>query len=66
MRIHLLSDLHLEFAPFVPPRSEVDCVVLAGDVGTKATGFRWIRESFSDVPVIYVIFSRCRSTGAAI
>ena len=35
MSIHLLSDLHLEFAPFVPPRPEVDCVVLAGDIGTN-------------------------------
>ncbi|WP_043588738.1 metallophosphoesterase family protein [Geminisphaera colitermitum] len=55
MRIHLLSDLHLEFAPFVSPRIEVDCVVLAGDIGTRATGLRWIRETYSGVPVIYVL-----------
>lgn len=55
MRLHVLSDLHLEFAPFVAPRTEADCVVLAGDVGTRATGLRWIRETYPDVPVIYVL-----------
>lgn len=55
MRLHLLSDLHLEFAPFVPPRPAVDCVVLAGDIGTRASGLRWIRETYPDVPVVYVL-----------
>ena len=36
MRLHILSDLHLEFEPFTPPAVEADVVILAGDVGTGA------------------------------
>ncbi len=54
MRIHVLSDLHLEFGPFAPPRVEAEVVVLAGDIDRGRRGVRWARESFADVPVVYV------------
>lgn len=53
MRIHLLSDLHLEFAPFVPEDVEVDVVILAGDIDVKNRGAPWAKQAFA-CPVLYV------------
>ena len=36
MKLQILSDLHLEFAGFEPPRPDADVVVLAGDIGVGA------------------------------
>jgi len=55
MRLHILSDLHLEFEPFTPPAVEVDVVILAGDVGTGRNGLKWALKTFPDRPVIYVL-----------
>jgi Icc-related predicted phosphoesterase len=55
MRIHVLSDLHLEFAPFQHNNVEADVVVFAGDVHTGANGIKWILQTFPDRPVIYVL-----------
>jgi hypothetical protein len=55
MRLHILSDLHLEFAPFAPPAVEADAVVLAGDVSTGRNGLKWALKTFPDRPVIYVL-----------
>jgi predicted phosphodiesterase len=55
MRLHILSDLHLEFEPFTPPAVEADAVVLAGDIHTGRNGLRWAVETFPDRPVIYVL-----------
>lgn len=55
MRLHVLSDLHLEFAPFQPPATEADVIVLAGDIHTGANGLRWIAETFPERPVLYVL-----------
>jgi len=54
MRIHVLSDLHLEFAPYVPPELDVDVVVLAGDIHVGLSAIPWAQEQFKDIPVIYV------------
>lgn len=54
MRLHILSDLHLEFANFVPPVTDADVVVLAGDIHLGREGRRWIRQHFVDRPVVYV------------
>lgn len=54
MRIHVLSDLHTEFAPFEPPPVNADVVVLAGDIGLKLHGLDWARSTFPTTPVIYV------------
>lgn len=59
MRILILSDLHIEFASFTPPKFlDYDVVVLAGDIhnpGHKAL-FWARRESVfgPDVPIVYV------------
>ncbi len=53
MRIHLLSDLHNEFDPFIPETLNCDVVILAGDIDLKTRGVEWARQSFSG-PVLYV------------
>jgi predicted phosphodiesterase len=55
MRLHILSDLHLEFgaAPEIPP-TNADAVVLAGDIHLGRDGCCWARKQFPDKPVIYV------------
>ena len=55
MRLHILSDLLLEFEPFTPPAVEADVVILAGDVGTGRNGLKWALKTFPDRPVIYVL-----------
>lgn len=54
MRIHVLSDLHIEFGPIHLPEVEADLVILAGDIHTKLNGIRWIRDNIPDTPVIYL------------
>jgi predicted phosphodiesterase len=54
MRLHILSDLHLEFEPFTPPAVAADAVILAGDVSAGRNGLKWALKSFPDRPVIYV------------
>lgn len=46
MRIHLLSDLHLEFAPFSPQVRDADVTVLAGDIHTKGRSVAWALAAF--------------------
>jgi Icc-related predicted phosphoesterase len=54
MRIRVFSDLHLEFADFVPPPVEADLVVLAGDIHVGTKGIEWAETAFPDQPVVYV------------
>ncbi len=54
MKIRILSDLHLEFQDWVPPKSDVDIVVLAGDIHVGDHGIDWAPRSFPPTPVIYV------------
>ena len=42
LKIHILSDLHVEFGNFAPPVVGADVVVLAGDVHVKDRGLQWI------------------------
>ena len=53
MKIHVLSDLHLEEYPCEIEDSGADIVVLAGDIGIGAGGVQWAKEQF-DIPVLYV------------
>jgi len=55
MRLHILSDLHLEFTPFELPKAEADVVILAGDIHPGLAGLKWIQENIRDLPVIYVL-----------
>ena len=57
MKLLALSDLHLEFAPFVPDPAAVaaaDVVVLAGDIHQGARGMAWARSAFTGKRIIYV------------
>ncbi|EJL77014.1 putative phosphoesterase [Variovorax sp. CF313] len=57
MKLLVLSDLHLEFAPFEPaPDLEFDVVILAGDIHSPAKrAVQWAADRFRGKPVIYVI-----------
>ena len=55
MRLHILSDLYLEFGPAQIPRPEADVVVLAGDIHLGREGIRWARKQFPAQPVHYVL-----------
>lgn len=55
MKLHIYSDLHLEFWKFTPPSVTADVVVLAGDIGEGEAGLTWAREMFPDLPILYVI-----------
>ena len=69
MRIHLLSDIHIDNrrpvkvkgqpkhkikATYIPSVTDADVVVLAGDIHTKGRGVAWAVESFPNSQVIYV------------
>jgi predicted phosphodiesterase len=54
MKLHILNDLHIEFEDFVPPATDADVVVLAGDIGVGVEGLRWAETRYPDRSVIYV------------
>jgi predicted phosphodiesterase len=58
LKIHLLSDLHLEFSdrhpPFSPCADDCDVVVLAGDIACGIAAFDWAETVFAGRHVIYV------------
>ena len=55
MRLHILSDLHLEFGHVKIPPTDADVVVLAGDIHVGQKGLKWARKQFPDKPGIYVL-----------
>jgi predicted phosphodiesterase len=54
MKLHILSDLHTEFADFDPPETDADLVILAGDIGVGPAGLHWAARRFPGRPAIYV------------
>lgn len=57
VKLLVLSDLHIEFAPFEPDRAAVaaaDVVVLAGDIHNGVAAAAWARAAFGDKPIVYV------------
>jgi len=54
MKLQLLSDLHLEFAPFTPPETGADMVILAGDIQPGIKGIVWASDSFPNSEVVYI------------
>ena len=58
MKIHLLSDLHLEHShrhpPFVLPSTDADIVVLAGDIDNGTRAIDWAEDTFPGRTVLYV------------
>lgn len=66
MRLHVLSDLHLELGPgsaaeneaalgLAIPDTDADAVVLAGDIANGADGVRWAARRWPGRPVVYVL-----------
>jgi predicted phosphodiesterase len=55
MRLHVFSDLHLEFGFVSIPTTDADVVVIAGDLHLGREGRKWIRANFPNQPVIYVL-----------
>jgi len=55
MLLHVISDLHIEFASFEPPKTDADIVILAGDVGCGFQGLEWAMHYFPDKPVLYIL-----------
>lgn len=62
MRIHVLSDLHLEFSPFAPQVTAADVIILAGDIHVKGRGVSWARHAFEgDFEGLHIeVFSICQ------
>lgn len=60
MRLLVLSDLHVEFAPFLATQGQqridqgADVVILAGDIHVGTQGLPWARQTFPDKPIVYV------------
>ncbi len=54
MRLHVLSDLHLEVAPFVPQPVAADAVVVGGDVESGAASLDWLRRAFPHSRILFV------------
>ncbi len=55
MKLHVLSDLHIEFTPFKIPETDADVVILAGDIHVKRRGLEWAKNAFPDRPVLYIL-----------
>lgn len=58
VKIHVLSDLHLEYADrhpsWTPPPTDADVVVLAGDIHNGTAGIDWAERVFAGKQVVYV------------
>lgn len=54
MKIHVLSDLHTEFADFTIPNVEADIRVVAGDVHTRERGVSFLAANTRSIPSLYV------------
>lgn len=55
MKIQVLSDLHLEFADFIPEPTDAEVVILAGDTHKGAKGIAWAKQHFPNQIVLYVL-----------
>jgi len=56
MKIHLISDIHLEFGKLTLPEVDADVTVLAGDIGVGLQGIEWALQTIPwHRPVIYVM-----------
>jgi len=55
MKLHVLSDLHIEFAPYSLSKTDAEVVILAGGIHLGDKGFKWAYENIKDKEVIYVL-----------
>lgn len=54
MKIHYMSDLHLEFSSMHPIQTDADIIVLAGDIWKGDRGIGWARNAYTGKQIIYV------------
>lgn len=54
MKLLILSDIHLEFAPFHPVPTDHDAVILAGDIGVGPWTVGKAAKLFPGKPIIFV------------
>jgi predicted phosphodiesterase len=54
VRLHVLSDLHLERGGRPPPVADADVLVLAGDIGPGVAGLRAAAGWWRAQPIVYV------------
>jgi predicted phosphodiesterase len=55
MRLHVISDLHIEHSDWTPPDVDCDVVVVAGDAKPPATlALPWLRNAFPDKEILYI------------
>lgn len=56
MKLHIISDLHLEFASYDVQALEADVIILAGDIGVGMRGLEWAAKLLNrtNAHVIYV------------
>lgn len=55
MKLHILSDLHIEFESFNPTLINTDAIILAGDIHVGKKGVGWALTNFPNKPVIYIL-----------
>jgi predicted phosphodiesterase len=55
MKLHILSDLHIEFGNFDIPETNADVVILAGDIHVGTKGIEWATEAIKGKNVVYII-----------
>ena len=55
MKLHILSDLHIEFGNFEICETNADIVVLAGDIHVGTKGIEWATQAIKGKEVIYII-----------
>ena len=59
MKIHVLSDLHMELSHFFPDQEaldQVDVVVLAGDIDTGAAGLFFAEDLLQAAPHLQIVY----------
>lgn len=54
MKILVMSDLHLDWTDFWPKQTEVDVVVIAGDIWMDIQAVYWARKTWPNLPIVYV------------
>lgn len=54
MKIHILSDLHIEYSAYEPRSVETDVIVLAGDICPGIGGIAWARQAWPDKEIIFI------------
>lgn len=55
MKLHILSDLHIEFAPYEIKDTDADVIIIAGDIHLGEKGFKWAYDNIKEKKVIYVL-----------